>query len=40
VLVTEAGLNQPGSRRGVAAYALDPSSAALFWEVSADTLAA
>jgi len=25
----EAGLNQPGSRRGVAAYALDAGSAAL-----------
>jgi hypothetical protein len=35
----EAGLNQPGSRRGVAAYALDPGSAALLWEVSVDTLA-
>jgi NAD(P)-dependent dehydrogenase (short-subunit alcohol dehydrogenase family) len=35
----EAGLNQPGSRRGVAAYALDTDSAALLWQVSADTLA-
>jgi NAD(P)-dependent dehydrogenase (short-subunit alcohol dehydrogenase family) len=35
----EAGLNQPGSRRGVAAYALDPDDAALLWQVSADTLA-
>ena len=36
----EASLNQPGSRRGVAAYALDTGSAALLWQVSADTLAA
>ena len=35
----EAGLNQPGSRRGVAAYALDPDDAALLWQVSVDTLA-
>jgi NAD(P)-dependent dehydrogenase (short-subunit alcohol dehydrogenase family) len=35
----EAALNQPGSRRGVAAYALDPGSAALLWQVSADTIA-
>ena len=35
----EAGLNQPGSRRGVAAYALDPENAALLWQVSVDTLA-
>jgi NAD(P)-dependent dehydrogenase (short-subunit alcohol dehydrogenase family) len=35
----EAGQNQPGSRRGVAAYALDTDSAALLWQVSADTLA-
>ena len=34
----EAGLNQPGSRRGVAAYALDASDAALLWQVSVDTL--
>jgi NAD(P)-dependent dehydrogenase (short-subunit alcohol dehydrogenase family) len=35
----EAGLNVPGSRRGVAAYALDPEAAALLWPVSTDTLA-
>lgn len=35
----EAVLNQPGSRRGVAAYALDPDDAALLWQVSVDTLA-
>jgi NAD(P)-dependent dehydrogenase (short-subunit alcohol dehydrogenase family) len=35
----EAGPNQPGSRRGVAAYALDPQAAARLWEVSVDTLA-
>jgi NAD(P)-dependent dehydrogenase (short-subunit alcohol dehydrogenase family) len=36
----EAGLNQPGTRRGVAAYALDAGDAALLWQVSVDTLAA
>jgi len=35
----EAGPNQPGSRRGVAAYALDPAAAAQLWQVSVDTLA-
>jgi NAD(P)-dependent dehydrogenase (short-subunit alcohol dehydrogenase family) len=35
----EAGLNEPGSRRGVAAYALDKDDAALLWQVSVDTLA-
>ncbi len=35
----EAGLNEPGTRRGVAAYALDPGDAALLWQVSVDTLA-
>ena len=35
----EAGPNQPGSRRGVAAYALDPAAAARLWQVSVDTLA-
>ncbi len=34
-----AGPNQPGSRRGVAAYALDPAAAARLWQVSVDTLA-
>jgi hypothetical protein len=32
----EAEPNQPGSRRGVAAYALDPDAAALLWQVSLD----
>jgi NAD(P)-dependent dehydrogenase (short-subunit alcohol dehydrogenase family) len=36
----EAELNQPGIRRGVAAYALDPEAAALLWQVSVDTLSA
>ena len=36
----EAGPNQPGSRRGVAAYALAPDAAARLWQVSVDTLAA
>jgi len=36
----EAEPNQPGSRRGVAAYALDPGAAALLWQVSLDMLAA
>jgi hypothetical protein len=35
----EAEPNQPGSRRGVAAYALDPDAAVLLWQVSADLLA-
>jgi NAD(P)-dependent dehydrogenase (short-subunit alcohol dehydrogenase family) len=35
----EAVPNQPGSRRGVAAYALDRAAAALLWQVSVDTLA-
>jgi NAD(P)-dependent dehydrogenase (short-subunit alcohol dehydrogenase family) len=35
----EAEPNQPGTRRGVAAYALDPEAAALLWAVSVDTLA-
>jgi len=35
----EAALNEPGSRRGVAAYALDADNAALLWQVSVDTLA-
>ncbi|HEY7174399.1 MAG TPA: oxidoreductase, partial [Micromonosporaceae bacterium] len=34
----EAGLNEPGTRRGVAAYALDPDAAARLWQVSVDTL--
>ncbi len=34
----EAEPNQPGTRRGVAAYALDPDAAALLWQVSVDTL--
>jgi NAD(P)-dependent dehydrogenase (short-subunit alcohol dehydrogenase family) len=35
----EAEPNQPGVRRGVAAYALDPEKAARLWKVSVDTLA-
>jgi NAD(P)-dependent dehydrogenase (short-subunit alcohol dehydrogenase family) len=35
----EAEPNQPGIRRGVAAYALDPEKAARLWQVSGDTLA-
>jgi NAD(P)-dependent dehydrogenase (short-subunit alcohol dehydrogenase family) len=35
----EAGLNEPGTRRGVAAYALDPEAAARLWQVSVETLA-
>ena len=30
----EAGLNEPGTRRGVAAYAIDPDNAARLWDVS------
>jgi NAD(P)-dependent dehydrogenase (short-subunit alcohol dehydrogenase family) len=30
--------NQPGIRRGVAAYALDPEAAARLWQVSVDTI--
>ena len=36
----EAALNVPGTRRGVAAYALDPEAARQLWEVSVATLAA
>lgn len=36
----EAEPHQPGIRRGVAAYALDPESAARLWRVSVDMLAA
>jgi NAD(P)-dependent dehydrogenase (short-subunit alcohol dehydrogenase family) len=35
----EAEPNQPGTRRGVAAYALDPEAAGRLWEVSVATLA-
>ena len=35
----EAGRNQPGTRRGVAAYALDPEAAARLWQVSLAMLA-
>ncbi len=35
----EAGPNQPGTRVGVAAYALDPEAAARLWQVSVETLA-
>jgi NAD(P)-dependent dehydrogenase (short-subunit alcohol dehydrogenase family) len=34
----EAGLNQPGTRRGVAAYALDPEAAARLWQISVETI--
>ena len=34
----EAAPNQPGSRRGVAAYALDPDAAARLWQVSLEML--
>ena len=34
----EAGPNQPGTRQGVAAYALDPEAAARLWQVSVQTL--
>ena len=36
----EAGPNQPGSRQGVAAYALDPEAATRLWQVSVEMLAA
>ena len=35
----EAAPHEPGTRRGVAPYALDASDAALLWQVSVDTLA-
>jgi NAD(P)-dependent dehydrogenase (short-subunit alcohol dehydrogenase family) len=35
----EAGPSQPGTGRGVAAYALDPNAAARLWDVSLQTLA-
>jgi NAD(P)-dependent dehydrogenase (short-subunit alcohol dehydrogenase family) len=35
----EAGPNQPGTRTGAAAYALDPEAASRLWEVSVETLA-
>jgi NAD(P)-dependent dehydrogenase (short-subunit alcohol dehydrogenase family) len=35
----EAGPHQPGTRRGVAGYALDPEAAARLWQVSVETLA-
>jgi hypothetical protein len=38
--VAEAGLNRPGTRSGVAAYALDPASASRLWNVSEQLLAA
>ena len=34
----EAGANQPGVRRGVAGYALDPEAATRLWEVSTDLI--
>jgi NAD(P)-dependent dehydrogenase (short-subunit alcohol dehydrogenase family) len=36
----EAGPHQPGVRRGVAGYALDPGNAARLWQLSADLLSA
>ncbi|MEH0825141.1 MULTISPECIES: SDR family NAD(P)-dependent oxidoreductase [unclassified Micromonospora] len=36
----QAGLNQPGTRTGVAAYALDPEAAERLWTVSEETLRA
>jgi NAD(P)-dependent dehydrogenase (short-subunit alcohol dehydrogenase family) len=36
----EAEPHQEGTRRGVAAYALDPEAATLLWQVSVETLAA
>lgn len=36
----EAEINQPGTRRGVALYALDPEAAERLWQVSVETLAA
>ena len=35
----EAGPHQPGVRRGVAAYALDPRNAARLWQISTELLA-
>jgi hypothetical protein len=35
----EAEPNRPGSRRGVAAYVLNPEAAARLWQVSLDMLA-
>ncbi|WP_433293957.1 SDR family NAD(P)-dependent oxidoreductase [Pseudonocardia sp. CA-142604] len=35
----ESGPHEPGTRRGVAAYALDPEAAAQLWEVSVTALA-
>ena len=35
----DAGPHEPGTRRGVAGYALDPEAAARLWEVSEETLA-
>jgi hypothetical protein len=34
----EAEFNRPGTRSGVAAYALDPEAAQRLWQVSVDTL--
>jgi hypothetical protein len=36
----EAGPHQPGVRRGVAGYALDPEAAARLWRVSTDMVSA
>jgi NAD(P)-dependent dehydrogenase (short-subunit alcohol dehydrogenase family) len=37
---SEAGPNEPGTRRGVAAHALDPEAAERLWQVSAQTIGA
>lgn len=34
----EAGPHQPGTRTGVAGYAVDPEAAGLLWQVSIDTI--
>jgi hypothetical protein len=36
----EAGPYEPGVRRGVAAYAIDPDNAARLWQVSLDLIGA
>jgi hypothetical protein len=36
----EAGPHEPGIRRGVAAYAIDPGNAARLWQVSLDLIGA
>jgi hypothetical protein len=36
----EAGPHQPGTRTGVAGYAIDPEAASLLWQVSTDMISA